>query len=77
MGLKFIDFTRRGQAKKTKKKKTCVTKLHQIDLEYKLDPIFIKKTFETIKLISLIIKYIFGGPWPIPMPPKKKSFWKV
>jgi hypothetical protein len=36
MGLKFIGF--QGGAKQ-KKKKTCVTKLHQIDLEYKLHPI--------------------------------------
>jgi hypothetical protein len=37
MGSKFVNFTRRGQAKK--KKQTCVTKLHEIDLEHKLCPI--------------------------------------
>jgi hypothetical protein len=36
MGSKFDNFTRRGQAKR---KKTCVTKLHEIDLEHKLCPI--------------------------------------
>jgi hypothetical protein len=51
MGLEFIGFTMKDQAKK----KPIVKNLHQIDLEHKLHPIERFFTLQKTKFISLLI----------------------
>ncbi len=78
MSLELVGFTNKGQVFKIN-----VTKLHQIDLEYKSDPIFFNichqkdqtSNFNNIAYFERL-KPFYNQTFPFPMSLKKNHFLK-